>query len=173
MDEANVVGVISTERITEMQVCDPAKCPMHHDILDRIGRVEDDSNNKISKLEGEISDIHQELKEHAESTTYVRVNIDTVLAQQTQMSTDIKELRIDMMGLVTRTLEKSQNDMTAWIKMTEKHRQEQDERDRSVQAKSEEQDKAFYRKLITVCVAVLGTIVLSFFGIKALIPLFG
>lgn len=185
---------ITEERITEIQNCDPSLCPLHSDILDRIlnsekrtneridrleGEIMDriiDSENrtddKISKLDGEVSEIYQELRKQAEDTAYVRANIGTVLAQQTQMGNDIKELRTGMMELVTTTLQQSRTDMSVWMQMTEKHRQEQDSRDKDNQAKSEEKDKAFYRKLIIACISVLATIVLSFFGIKALIPIF-
>jgi len=165
---------MGNERIVEMQGnaeynCEA--CPVYKDIMARIHESEDRTDRRMSKLEGEVSDVFLELRELAESTICVKTNINTMLLQQTQMGVDIKELRTDMLGLVTTTLQQSRTDMNTWMQMTEKHRQEQEERDKNIQAKSEEKDKAFYRKLILTCISVLVTIVLTFFGIKAIIPI--
>jgi chromosome segregation ATPase len=160
------------KRITEMQGCDHNTCILHDDILGRIMDLESRTNDRVSKLEGDISDIHQQLRKQAENTASVKTSIDAVLMQQTGISSDVKELRTNMMDLVTTTLQQSRTDMSTWMQMTEKHRQDQESKDKVNQAKSEEKDKSFYRKLILACVSILGTIVLSFFGIKALIPLF-
>jgi len=128
--------------------------------------------NRVCELEKKVKIIYEEMANQSVATAQVQSNITMMLSQQTSMSTDIKELRVDMLNLVTTTLQKSQTDMASWIKITEDHRHEKDQKDIEYQTRSEEKDKTFYRKLIIACVSILGTIVLSFFGIKALIPLF-
>jgi hypothetical protein len=108
----------------------------------------------------------------------------------TIVQTDTKELRTDLLGLVAKTLEKTQEDMANFIKMADKSDEKEAEFERKIKEMEKsheleltsktaennhrdiEKDKAFYRKLIIACFTIGATIILTFFGIKALIPIF-
>jgi predicted ribosome quality control (RQC) complex YloA/Tae2 family protein len=134
-----------------------------------------DVSNRVTKLEEKVKimkgDIEQKNITHEQITKTLEIvaNAQHVMVQgQGAMQIDIREIRVDMLNLVTETLNRTRLDMSSFIKTSEKSEEKVKDHDR----KSSDAEKRFYRKLIVACVAILGTIVLSFFGIKAIIPLF-
>jgi hypothetical protein len=150
-------------------------CKDHNTIEDRVCRLED-----------AISEIRLELKQKAITDAKIEKSIEIMTQTIAMVQTDTKELRGGLLDLVSKTLQKTQEDMANYIKMNdksdEKDREHQrllaekeleiTQRELELRSRSDKKEKDFYRKLIIACFAIGGTIVLTFFGIKALIPIF-
>jgi histidinol-phosphate/aromatic aminotransferase/cobyric acid decarboxylase-like protein len=135
---------------------------------------------RVTQLEEAINEIRQELKTRAISDARMEKTIDMMMQTLTHVQSDTKELRTDLLGLVAKTLEKTQEDMANFIKMNDKSSEREAEFERKLREKEMEtrntessSEKAFYKKLILGSFTIGGTIVLTFFGIKALISIFG
>lgn len=134
---------------------------------------------RLRKVEEAIIEIREELKTRAISDARMEKTIDMMLQTLQTVQSDTKELRTDLLALVGKTLEKTQEDIANFIKMNDKSAEKEAEFERKLiemekkhQMESSKSEKDFYRKLILACLAVGGTIILTFFGIKALIPIF-
>ena len=120
--------------------------------------------NRVETLESQVKGIKDNLKEREVGEARIERTLEMVTQTLFSLQNDTKELRKELLSLVSTTLKKSQDDISNFIKMADKGSQ--------VDKYSTEKEKAFYRKIIIACISIGGTIVLVSFGIKQLIPLF-
>lgn len=122
---------------------------------------------RVDKLEEAIQDIRKELKQKAVTDARIEESIKLMSDTLKIVQTDTSELRSELLSLVTTTLERTREDLATFLSVS----QSSEEKTKEFYRTNEQKDKDFYRKLITSCIAVFITIVLAFFGLKAILPM--